>query len=231
MNKKQYVITNGHKYIKQDANGKYQLTTNIAIADNWSNKKTAESILRNSVPQGMRYSLYVAELKDGMLIGQETLSEKQIVDCRERVSVSEDKTYELSKYSFDDDKAVQDMIKGFKEVQEVLSKYGSTYEHQKLEDKTMAMNWIVEDIKHYHGKKALNARDGFKLNKLEDKAIIKRISVKNQLEISRALGKYRSIIFDAINEICSIIEDVKGQKYKPRMLFDLFENDNLDIEF
>lgn len=231
MSKKQYVITNGNKYIRQDVNGKYSLTTNLVIADNWNNKKTAESILYNSIPRGMRYRLFVAELKDGKIIGQETISEKQVVDCRERVINPEDKTYELSKYSFDEDEVVQDMIKGFKEVQDVLSKYGNTYEHQKLEDKTMAMNWIVEDIKHYHGKKALNARDGFKLNKLEDKAIIKRISVKNQLEISRSLLKYRDVILDAINEICTTIEDVKNQRYKPRMLFDLFENDNLDIEF
>lgn len=231
MSKKQYVITNGNKYIRQDVNGRYSLTTNLVIADNWSSKKTAESILHNSVPQGMRYRLYVAELKDGIIIGQETLSEKQIVNCRERVSNSEEKTYELSKYSFDDDEAVQDMIKGFKDVQNVLSKYGNKHDHQILEDKTMSMNWIVEDVKHYHGKKALNARDIVKFNKLEDKAVIKRISVKNQLEISRALLKYRDVILDAINEICTTIEDVKNQRYKPRMLFDLFENDNLDIDF
>ena len=231
MPKKEYVITNGHKFIRKDANGKYSLTTNLSIADVWSAKKTAESILYNSVPHNMRFKLYVAELKDGKIIGQETISEKQIADCRERVATQKDDTYCLTQYSFDDDKDVQSMIKGFKEVKEVLSKYANNHSHQKLEDKTMTMNYVVEDIKHYHGKKALNVRDGFKLNKLEDKAIIKRISVKNQLEISRRLIKYCDSISDAINDICETIEGLRSQKYKPRVLIDLFENDNLDIEF
>ena len=95
----------------------------------------------------------------------------------------------------------------------------------------MTMNYIVEDIKHYHGKKALNVRDGFRLNKLEDKAILKRISVKNQLEISKKLTKHFSVISESINDICTTIDDLRNQRYKPRILIDLFENDNLDIDF
>ena len=95
----------------------------------------------------------------------------------------------------------------------------------------MRMNLIVEDIKHYHGRKALNSRDGFKLNKLEDKAIIKRISVKNQLEIVKVLNKYCKTLVEPIDEICEVVDSLKNQKYKPRVLVDLFENNNLDIEF
>lgn len=92
------------------------------------------------------------------------------------------------------------------------------------------MNWAVEDIKHYHGKKALNSRDGFRLNRLEDKAIIKRISMKNQLEVSKKLMKHYSSIISQIEDICSTIDELRNQKYIPRVLPDLFENDNLDID-
>ena len=225
----EYVITNGTRFIKQDVRGKYKLVNNSVLADIWDKKEKAESVLFNSVPPYMRYSLYVAELKNG-IPEQETLSKKQIVECREQVKVNND-AYELSKYSFDDDEEVQKMIKGFNDVREVLKNYSTDKVHKQLEERTMYMNYAVEDIKHYHGRKALNARDGFKLNKLEDKAIIKRISVKNQLEIARKLNKHCKSIIEQIEDICDTIECLRNQRYVPRVLPDLFENDNLDIEF
>lgn len=225
----EYVITNGTRFVKQDVRGKYKLVTNSAIADMWDKKEKAESVLFNSVPPYMRYSLYVAELKNGV-VEQETLSKKQIIECREQVKEDND-SYELSKYSFDDDEEIQKMIRGFDDVRNVLINYATEKSHRHLEEKTMYMNYAVEDIKHYHGRKALNARDGFKLNKLEDKAIIKRISVKNQLEISKKLNKHCKDILEQINDICDTIECLRNQRYVPRVLSDLFENDNLDIEF
>lgn len=231
MSKKEYVITNGSKYIKQSANGKFTFTTNSSVADIWNNKKTAESIINNSIPPYMRFELYVAEIKDGNVAGYETLSQKQISDCRKDVCSLQNATYKLGKYSFDEDNDLQDMIKGFEDVLSVLNKYANNHTHKQLEEKTMTMNLIVEDIKHYHGKKSLNARDGFKLCKLEDKAIIKRISTKNQLEISKKLLKYCKEMLPQIEDICATIEEIKSQEYKPRILVDLFENDNLDVEF
>lgn len=230
MSKKCFVITDGKRFVKQDASGKHKLVSNQSLADFWDSKPKAESVLYNSVPPYMRYSLYVAELNDNILC-QETISQKQIVKCRENVAVQDSDSYELSKYSFDEDEAVQDMIRGFHEVKEVLKKYSNNHKHKELEEEVMRMNLIVEDIKHYHGRKALNSRDGFKLNKLEDKAIIKRISVKNQLEIAREINKCSAIIMEHISVICDVIDTVRNQRYKPRVLVDLFENNNLDVEF
>lgn len=232
MEHSQFVITDGNRFIKQNMNGKYSFTSNFVIADTWDSPSKAESILYNSVPSNMRFNLYVSELKDGILAGNETISRKEVVECRKHVlNENKDMTYELSKYSFDEDEEVQKMIKGFEDVQNTLSTYAKDSLYRQLGEKTMYMNFVIEDIKHYHGKKALNARDGFRLNKLEDKAIIKRISVKNQLEIARQLTKHYSAIFSHIDEICATISDLRNQRYKPRALVDLFENDNLDIEF
>lgn len=232
MERSQFVITDGNRFVKQNMNGKYNMTSNYIIADSWDTPEKAESVLYNSVPPNMRFNLYISELKDGVIEGQETISRKEVVDCRKQVlEEQKDVSYELSKYSFDDDEDVQKMIKGFEDVRNTLGTYAKDSLFRQLGEKTMYMNFVVEDIKHYHGKKALNARDGFKLNKLEDKAIIKRISVKNQLEISRQLTKHYSAIYSHIEEICKTIDDLRNLKYKPRALIDLFENDNLDIDF
>ena len=228
---KEYVITDGKRFVKQNKNGRYAFTNNLLLADTWDSSSKAESVLYNSVPTNMRFKLYIAELKNGEICGQETVSKKQIADCRKTVESAETDSYKLSKYSFEDDLDLQQMIRGFEEVKEVLSRYANNHIHKQLEEKTMTMNLIVEDIKHYHGKKALNSRDGFRLNRLEDKAIVKRISVKNQLEVSRKLVKHCASIIDQINDICDTITELRNQKYKPRVLIDLFENDNLDIEF
>ena len=228
---KEYVITDGKRFVKQNPSGRYGFTNNPSLADIWGSSSKAESVLFNSVPPNMRFKLFVAEFKDGEICGQETVSKQQIVDCRKSVENIESDSYKLSKYSFEDDLELQQMICGFEEVKEVLSRYANNHVHKQLEEKTMTMNLIVEDIKHYHGKKALSSRDGFRLNKLEDKAIVKRISVKNQLEVSRKLVKHCASIIDQINDICATIDELRNQKYKPRVLIDLFENDNLDIEF
>lgn len=228
---KEYIITDGKRFVKQNTSGRYSFTNNVSIADIWDSSSKAESVLYNSVPRNMRFNLYVAEFKDGGIYVQETVSKKQITDCRKAIENTESDSYKLSKYSFEDDFELQEMIRGFEEVKEVLSRFANSHIHKQLEEKTMTMNLIVEDIKHYHGKKALNSRDGFRLNKLEDKAIVKRISIKNQLEISRKLLKYSPSIIDQINDICDTITEIRNQKYKPRVLIDLFENDNLDIEF
>lgn len=226
----EYVITDGERFLKQNINGKYNLTNSFSIADVWNSSQKAEGVLRNSVPPGMRFNLYVAEFKNGNIVSKETTCKKRVVECRKTVREDSDGYYKLSKYSFDDDENIQDIIKGFEEVRVALQKYASDYSYRKSEEKVMRMNYVVEDIKHYHGKKALNARDGFKLNRLEDEAVIKRISAKNQFEIIKKLNKYYDGIIAQINDICSTIDELRNQTYKPRVLIDLFENDNLEVE-
>lgn len=119
MSKNVFVITDGSRFIKQDVSGKHKLVSNSSLADFWDSKSKAESILYNSVPPNMRYSLYIAEMKDGNLCPK-TVSQKKIDKCRDRVEIKQTDSYELSKYSFDDDVILQDMIQGFCEVRSVL---------------------------------------------------------------------------------------------------------------
>lgn len=230
MNKKTFVITDGNRYIKQSIDGKHKFVSNSSLADYWESKSKAESVLYNSIPPSMRYSLYVAEVENNELCPK-TISQKQIDECRDKVQSKQTDSYELSKYSFEDDELIQDMIRGVYEIRDVLEKYSNANKYKELEEEVMRMNLVVEDIKHYHGRKALNSRDGFRLNKLEDRAIVKRISIKNQFEIAKILHKHRNAMKEQVEEICSVIESLRNQKYKPRVLVDLFENNNLDVDF
>lgn len=172
MVKPEYCITNGHKFAKKNANGRWGITTNINIADRWAKKETAKSILNNSIPPFMRPELYVAEVSSERVGCQETLSQKQIFECRQEVSVPKEDSYKLSKYSFDNDENVQNMIEGFKSVRHILHTYGSSSYAKQIGDKVMRANLVLEDVKHYHGRKALSSRDGFRLNRLEDEVVI-----------------------------------------------------------
>lgn len=228
--KKHYVITDGKRYIKQGMSGKHKLVENVAIADFWDSKNKAESVLYNSVPPYMRYSLFVCQI-DGATIEPVTKAEKELVERREKVRSTCNNSYNLSKYSFDEDSEVQSLIKGFEDVRKILERVSDKQQIKQLDERTLYMDWVVEDIKHYHGRKSLNAYDEFKLGRLEDKAIIKRISAKNQLEIAQKIHKYCDEIMEHIVDICDTINDVKNRRYVPRALIDLFESDNLDIEF
>lgn len=225
-----YVITDGSRYIKQDMSGRHKFVSNISIADFWNSKNKAESVMFNSVPPHMRYDLYVAKVDDA-IVEPVTKTKREIDKRRECVRAECDNSYELSKYSFEKDEDIQSMIRGFEEVRRTLEAFSDKQKIKQLDEKTLYMDWVVEDIKHYHGRKSLNAYDGFKLGKLEDKAVVKRISVKNQFEIAQKIHKHCNDIIKQITDICNTIEDVKNRKYIPRALVDLFENNNLDIDF
>ena len=229
MSNTQYCITDGHKYINQSANGRWSCTTNINLADTWAKKETAVAILNHSLPLYMRKDLYVVSLECGSVKRQETLSRKEISECRKEVSSSKVESFDLSKYSFEEDEEVQNMIDGFESVRYILKTYGSNSYAKEIGDKVMRANLILEDVKHYHGRKALNSRDGFRLNRLEDAAVIERISVKNQAEIAKKLQKYYADMLPMIEDICSTIDELRAQKYTPRILGDLFASNNLDI--
>lgn len=230
MAKVEYCITDGHKFIKQYANGKWGATTNITIADVWDKRETAVAVLNHSIPLYMRANLYVASLDTGNIKAQVTLSENEVSKVRRDVSVSKEKEFDLLRYSFDKDEDVQDMIRGFDTVRDVLKKYGDSRYTKQIGEKMMRANLVLEDVKHYHGRKALSSRDGFRLNKLEDSAVIERISIKNQNEISKKLQRCYNDLFPIIDDICNFISELRNQKYIPRILVDLFENNNLDID-
>lgn len=229
MSETEYCITDGRKFIKQYANGRWGVTTNMNLADTWAKKEKAISILNHSIPLYMRAELYVASAEGGSVKQRETLSQKQISERRREVSAPKEDSYKLSKYSFDNDENIQNMIEGFESVRHILHTYGSNNYAKQIGDKVVRANLILEDVQHYHGRKALSSRDGFRLNRLEDEVVVERISVKNQAEIAKKLQKYCDGMLPMIEDICSTIDELRNAKYVPRILTELFSNNNLDI--
>lgn len=210
------------------------MTTNIGLADSWEAKDTALSVLKNSVSFAWRKSLYVAEASAKLQKQKvadkkaEAAPLKKAAECKGKTEPPQKQVYDLPKYSFKDDDDIQAMIRGFEDVRDVLRTYGSRKSYDKINEHSIKADFVMEDIKHYHARKALNSRDGFKLNKLEDRAVVKRISIRNQLKMSEAIVKCCNEILPKIDEICNTIEQLRSQKYTPRVLMDLYENNNLD---
>lgn len=229
MSKREYLITDGKNFIKQDISGVYKKVTNITLADTWDSIAVPEAIINNSVPVAQRNNLYVCSLQ-GDKTEKCTLSINEKRERKDRVlsPEREEKTYKLLQYSFDKDEEVQSLIKGFKNVRDTLKSNAGSY--RKYEEKLCKIDYIDEDLTHYLGRKNFNARDGYKLTGLKQKAYLKRVSIKNQIEIIKKFEKHYIKIIDAIDDICNTIDELRNQKYKPRMLVDLFENDNLNIE-
>lgn len=230
MPKREYVLTNGIKFIKQDADGKYKQTTSIGLADSWDSGKVAESVLVNSIPKILGGKFYVAYLDETGELVKYTLSpDEKRVRKIEVTSNQEGKSFELCQYSFDADEEVQKIILGFEDVRDVLK--SNLDKFRILEKKLCRLDYIGEDLTHCKGRKTFNARDGYKLNSAAQKLFLKRVSVKNQMEIVKSINIHYNNIMSHIEDICNTIDDVRHRTYKPRVLVKLFEDGDVDLDY
>ena len=224
---KEYVITNGKKYVKQKPSGQYGYVSNSAISDVWENPGLADAILQNALPKAIRGDFYIAYW-DGKEYVKCSMSENEKKERRDKVTVNTEDRYELSLYSFDNDEDVQNIIKGFEAVRD--SFYNNRDKYRLLEEKLCRVDFIDEDLIHYLGKKRVNASNGFKMTRSMQQTFLKRRSIKNQMELVKQLNYHFNDVIGHINDICNTIETLRNQTYKPRILADLFKNDNLDVE-
>lgn len=225
----EYFITDGTQYVSQDFSGKYRLTSNSSLAATWNSPKMAESVLNNAISKAQRMSLYVGYLENGEIVHC-TLSQREKNERKKKITTqdaNDKKIFRLKEYSFEDDKAVHELIEGFFSVRDSLEQYSNTY--RTLENELIRLDYMLEDIKHYRGYKKLNARDGYKLHDVEQKIFLQRVSIKNQMEIVKKFEKYYSSIIDGINDICETIDKLRDQVYKPRVLISLFENNDFSV--
>lgn len=230
MSNVEYYITDGTRFIKQGINNQYKLVSNITIADVWDNLKVAKAILENSIPKALRNEFFVAKLNNGKL-DKCSKTEKEKRERRNELTAANDKKREfvLNLYSFDEDVGVQNLISGFDAINKMLTETENL--KPELEKELATLEFMLEDLKHYRLRKRLGTVNSYKFKELGDKIISKRTSVKNQLEILRKINQYRDSITNPIRDICKTIDSVQNKKYTPRVLVDLFENDNLEIEF
>ena len=68
MEQREFVLTDGNKFIKCDINGNYKQVNNICVADVYESQGIATNIMLNSIPKSLSRKFYVAELVNGNII-------------------------------------------------------------------------------------------------------------------------------------------------------------------
>ena len=218
-----FCITDGKKFIKQDIKGKYAVVNNFNLADTWDKYDVAKAILNNSVSKPLRKLMYIAKCDNGEIIKYSFCKNEKDIQKENKENLS----FKLDLYSFENDNEFQNIIKGFEMINPVLKDAGKMC--LGLQQELIRLDYALEDLKHYQLKKKLGTVDSYKFKKISDKIVLRRLSVKNQLEVLHKINQYQSKLQTEVNDICNIINDIKNRTYKPRVLVDLFENNNLDI--
>lgn len=224
MKDREYYITDGYKFAKQNqGSNKYVFTSNYSLADVWDSPKVADAIINNSIPMPLRNKCYVAYFEKKVLIPY-SMSKDEKQERRERIMQggNSEKAYALAQYSFDNDEDIIVLIEGFEKARVTLEHIQKQY--KQLEERLIYLDYADEDIKHYLGVKRINAREGYKLSSLRQQIVLERISVKNQIEIVKSIRDQYVKIYEPISAICKCIDELRNQKYKPRVFKDLFEN-------
>ena len=230
MKKTEYYITDGNNFVKQSINGQFSKVGNIAVADVWDKPQVAKAVLDNSVPRAWRTTFYIVKSENGILEKQ-TLSQMEKAQKRiENLPQKDDtKGYNLDLYIFGEDENIKDVVNTFENMQHILDI--SKDIEEELKNRLQLLECAFEDLKHYHLKKKLGTVDAYKRDKLESKILLERRSVKTRLDVIQKINQYRSNISNQIKDVCKTIETIRNRKYIPRVLHDLFENDNFDVEF
>lgn len=216
-------MTDGTKFIKQDTNNQFKTVTNIAIADVWDKSAVAKAVLDNSVPRAWRKNFYIAKYINGELIKcTQTKDEKQ--ERRDELTSNNgDKIeFELELYSFNEDKDVQKLIRGFDVISDLLKDTEDL--KPKLEKEIAMLDFMLEDLKHYRLRKKLGTVDSYKFKNLGDVILKKRVSLKNQLDILNKINQHRETVGNSVKDITNTIKMVKNRKYIPRVMIELFED-------
>ena len=230
MKKTEYYITDGNNFVKQSINGQFSKVGNIAVADVWDKPQVAKAVLDNSVPRAWRTTFYIVKSENGILEKQ-TLSQMEKAQKRiENLPQKDDtKGYNLDLYIFGEDENIKDVVNTFENMQHILDI--SKDIEEELKNRLQLLECAFEDLKHYHLKKKLGTVDAYKRDKLESKILLERRSVKTRLDVIQKINQHRSNISNQIKDVCKTIETIRNRKYIPRVLHDLFENDNFDVEF
>ena len=219
-----YCITDGRVYIKQNIKEKYIVVNNFNLADTWNSYNVAKAVLENSISKSLRKSMYIANC-DNSEIRKCSFSKEEKKEQRDN---KDGLSFELSLYSFENDTDLQAIISGFELIEPILQK--SEQLCLALQQELIRLDYALEDLKHYQLRKKLGTVDSYKFKKIGDKILNRRTSVKNQLEVLHKINKYQPQFKSGAKDICDVINEVKNKKYVPRVLVDLFENDNLDVE-
>ena len=206
---KEYILTNGKKFIRYDLNGKYIQVNNVALAEVYPNKTKAFNVIKNSVPKAIARTFYVAEIVDGEVVQCTIPKSDEVVKTRC------DFVYKVE--SSNNDGCWYSKFLGLDKLFEESRKRGEVIS-QELSD----IDSEITDVCHYIEFFLLSGRDGYKIYKKLHDLLNERRRLKDEQKIIGVINK-RQEISRSVEEILNAIEDCKKQSYQPRKLGGLFE--------
>ena len=213
--KREFVITNGKMYIHYDIDGKYTPTSNLSLAEVYDSQSKAGNIKKNCLSRALAQKYYVAEIVEG-----------ELFQC-DIPSPPKAKTKKGSKsFAFENHFGEMKWCKGFVGLDKLLDEAVQRY--QVLGQEISDVESKIIDVEHYIEFKQLNARNGYMAYKKLKELLCERRRLKNEQKIINEINKNQSVNAP-IKKIISVIEEGDKYSYKPRILVDMFETNNLDI--
>ena len=199
----QYVITDGTRWIMRDKHGKYVPTSCEALADVFSNKQ-ATGIFQSNLSKALKSVFRVQKIDEpSKLIKQ--ISQETAQENTERVSTAENIQRWIDKI---------DGLNGL--ATEAL------HRKDELVQQLSKVDQELSDVNHYIEFCNLNAAQGYKAYKMIKDRRIKRISIKNELQVVDIILS-KKISETATDEIKKAIAGMDQRTYEPRVLNELFD--------
>lgn len=203
-----FVLTNGNRFVKQDADGKYKQTVSLSLADTWDSYKVAEAILRNSIPKSMSSTYYVAEVLDNEIVRR----------SKTAVRVERKRTGDIVR--FNNTFKESEWCKSFEGLDEIFEK--ASKRGYELSQEIQNIDLEISDVVHYIEFNTLNAREGYKIYKKLNELLCKRRNLKFEQRVVTSINNNHEAA-NYINNILSTIKECQNDVYKPRVLADLFK--------
>lgn len=206
---KEFVLTDGQRFIRQNLNGKFEQVSNITLADRYTSKKFALNIKSNSIPKAMSRNFYVAEMQGDVPIQLfAPITPKQV------------KKKGNKKYAMEVRKDEPMWYDRFVGIEELFS-----FAKKRSEEIAQQMSDIdstISDLEHYIEFNLLNAREGYKAYKELSKALQERRKIKDEQRVVMSITKNFGAL-DGIKHIVDAIGEQSDREYRPRILCNLFE--------
>lgn len=207
MPKREFVLTNGVKFIKQDADGKYKQTSSIGLADIFDSQTIADNVRMNSVPKSLSRTYRVAEIVDGEIV------QIQAFVTAEKVRTGDTVHFNNSYWN-------NEWCKCFAPLDGIFEK--AAKRGNELIREIRDIEFEIVDVEHYIEFNNLNAREGYKIYKKLNELFCKRRDLKFEQKIVNAINKNHKAS-ECIADIVSTIKECKNDTYKPRILAELFK--------
>lgn len=201
-----YILTNGTLYLQKNCRGKYNKTSNINLAEIFYSENRAKNVL-NNIKLRNRKGFYVADL-----------------DSLEKVALEVTPRKQTKRVEWKKPNAYLDKWKRAGDLNGIVSE--AKQRRDEICCELSEIDSMLSDINHYIESRKFNAAHACKIEVALHKIYTKRRELKNEDTITKTIiDNLKDINFEIVNKAITKLET---QKYKPRILSDLFETDDID---